>query len=291
MLASLLVSGLLAAAPSVPWTRDYTRAFALAGEQRRPLLLFFRNNCGGGNTPTNPVDVGGPIEHQEGLSPCDRMQDDVWESPLVIPLTERFVPLVLDGGDTTLEVRYQAVRMPTTLITDPWGNEIFRVTGYLERDKVTRILQAIPSDFAPLAPYGEALKKNGDDVAALMAAAQYYQANRLLQVSERLYEKASGTAAAAADLTARRQLAIARGLNLLLMGKDKDAVGVFEKALAGGHEAPGSDALLLGLVNAHLSGGRRKEAEAALKELEKGWPGSPYAKRARENFEGAGKAK
>jgi hypothetical protein len=218
------------------------------------------------------------------------MQEDVWESPLVTPLTERFVPLVLDGGDTTMEVRYQAVRMPTTLIADPWGNEIFRVTGYLERDKMTRILQAIPSDFGALAPYGEALKKSGDDVAALMGAAQYYQANRLPQVSERLYEKAAGTAAASTDLATRRQLAIARGLNLLLMGKDKDAAGIFEKALAGGHDAPGSDALLLGLVNAHLSGGRRKEAEAALKELEKAWPGSAYAKRARENFDGARKA-
>jgi hypothetical protein len=290
MLAGLLVSSLLAAAPAVAWTRDYTKAFAQAEEQRRPLLLFFRNNCGGGNTPTNPVDIGGPIQHQEGLSPCDRMQEDVWESPLVLPLTERFLPVVLDGGDATLEVRYQAVRMPTTLVADPWGNEIFRVTGYLERDKMTRILQAIPGDFAALAPHGQALKKNGDDLAALMGAAQYYQANRLPQVSERLYEKAAGTGAAGADRATRRQVAIARGLNLLLMGRDKDAAGTFAKALDGERTAAGSDALLLGLVNAHLSGGRRKEAEAALHELEKGWPGSAYAKRARENFEGARKA-
>jgi hypothetical protein len=286
----LVFSALVAAGPPVAWTRDYSRAFALAEEERRPLLLFFRNNCGGGNTPTNPVDVGGPIQHQEGLSACDRMQDDVWESPLVLPLTERFLPVVLDGGDATLEVRYQAVRMPTTLITDPWGNEIFRVTGYLERDKMTRILQAVPSDFAPLAPHGQALKKNGDDLQALMGAAQYYQANRLPQVSERLYEKASAAPAAAADLTTRRQLAIARGLNLLIMGRDKDAAGIFDKALDGARAAAGSDALLLGLVNAHLSGGRRKEAEAALRELEKGWPGSAYAKRARENFDGTRKA-
>ena len=101
MLASVLAS-LLAAGHGVAWTRDYTKGFLDAEEHRRPVLLFFRNNCGGGNTPTNPIDVGGPIEHQEGLSPCDRMQDDVWENAAIASLTERFVPLVLDGGDATL---------------------------------------------------------------------------------------------------------------------------------------------------------------------------------------------
>src|SRR5262245_30386804 len=120
MLASLLLS-VLAGGPGIAWTHDYSKAFVDAQEQRRPLLLFFRKNCGGGSVPTNPVDVGGPIEHQEGLSHCDRMQDDVWENAAVIPLTERYIPLLIDGGDATLEVRYQAVRMPTTLITDPWG--------------------------------------------------------------------------------------------------------------------------------------------------------------------------
>ena len=283
----LLASSLLAAGPAVAWTRDYTKAYAAAGETRRPLLIFFRNNCGGGNLPTNPVDAGGPIEHQEGLSPCDRMQEDVWESPLVAPLTARYEAVVRDGGDTTLETKYQAVRMPTTLITDPWGNEIFRVTGYLEREKMTRILQAVPSDFAGLAEAGAALKANPSDFAALMAAAQFYQANRLPQVSERLYEKAAGTSVAGGDMAARRQVAIARGLNLLLMGRDKDAAATFDKALAEARNGPGSDALLLGLVNAHLQAGHRKEAEAALRELEKGWPESAYAKRARQNYEGA----
>ena len=237
--------------------------------------------------PTNPIDVGGPIEHQEGLSACERMQEDVWESPAVIPLTERYLPVVVDGGDATLETRYQAVRMPTTLITDPWGNEIFRVTGYLERNKMERVLEAIPGDFKPLAPFARALQKDANDLEALLGAAQYYQANRLPQVSERWYEKAAATPAAAADITVRRQVAIARGLNLLLMGRDKEAAATFEKALGEAPNAPGSDALLLGMVNANLQAGRRKEAESALQKLEKGWPGSAYAARARQNFDRA----
>ena len=47
---------------------------------------------------------------------------------------------------------------------------------------------------------------------------------------------------------------------------------------------PGSDALLLGLVNARLTQGKRKEAEAAVKRLEEKFAGSPYTARARQNL-------
>ena len=87
--------------------------------------------CGGGNRPQNPIVTGGPIQHQEGLSDCDLMQQDVWEPDAVIAAADRFSPLVVDGGDRTLQVRYQAMRMPTTLVTDPWGNEVFRTSGYI----------------------------------------------------------------------------------------------------------------------------------------------------------------
>src|SRR6202008_2072075 len=103
-----------AAASAIPWTRDYTKAFSDAEERRLPVLLFFRSDCGGGNTPQNPLAVtvatprgaasGGPIEHQEGLSPCERMQQDVWENAAIVSAAERYVPVVLDSGDKTLEV-------------------------------------------------------------------------------------------------------------------------------------------------------------------------------------------
>ena len=273
---------MVAAGPSVAWTRDYTKAFAEAEQQRRPLLLFFRDNCGGGNLPTNPVAVGGPLEHQEGLSPCDRMQDDVWEDPGVVPLTERFLPVVLDGGDATLETRDPAVRMPTTLVLDPWGNEVFRVTGYLDRDKMSRVLQAIPRDFADLAAAGRVLKANPTDFGALVSAAQFYGAAGLPQVTERLYAAALASPGAS-DVVARRQAVIARGLNLMGgLKRGDEAAALFEKEIAAAPDGPGTDALMLGLVNARLVQGRRKEAEATVKELEQKYAGSPYTARAKQ---------
>jgi hypothetical protein len=289
MLAPVLLAALLAARPSIPWTNDYTKALSDAQEQRRPLLLFFRYNCEGSHAPINPVAVGGPIEHQEGLSPCERMQDDVWEDAAIVSAAERYLPVIIDTGDQTLQVRYQAVRVPTTLITDPWGNEVFRTTGYLERDKMARILRAVPKDFAPLAPAAQTLKANPTDFGALVSAARFYDEAALPQVSERLYAAALA-APGGTDVAGRRQVVISRGLNLMArLNRAEEAAGLFEKELAAAPEGPGSDALLLGLVNARLTQGKRKEAEAAVKQMEARFAGSPYTARAKQNLAAAGK--
>jgi len=281
-----LLAVLAMAGPAVSWTRDYTRAFADAEEQRRPVLLFFRAECGGGNAPQNPI-VTGPIQHQEGLSDCDLMQHDVWESPDTLKAVERYVPVIVDGGDRTLQVRYQAIRMPTTLVTDPWGNEVFRTSGYISRDKIIRILDAVPRDFTPLAPAGQTLKANPTDFGALVAAARFYESASLPQVSDRLYAAALA-APGTTDVAARRQAVISRGLVLMArLNRADEAAGLFEKELAAAPEGPGSDALLLGLVNARLTQGKRKEAEAAVKRLEEKFAGSPYTARARQNLAAA----
>ena len=280
-----LLAAMLAAGPSVTWTRDYTKALADAEEQRRPVLLFFNEDCGSGpaaNQPVNPIAVGGPIEHQEGLSACERMQQDVWENAAVVASAARYVPVLIEGGDRTLQVRYQAVRMPTTLVTDPWGNEVFRSSGFLPPDKVARILDALPRDFAPLAAAGRTLKANPSDFAALVAAGQFYEGAGLPQVSERLYASALN-APGAADLAARRQAVIARGLNLMAhLHHTDEAAALFEKEIAAAPGAPGTDALLLGLVNAQVAQGHRSQAEAAVKQMEEQFRGSPYTTRARQ---------
>jgi hypothetical protein len=288
LLAALPAVLLWAAGPGVPWTRDYTRAFADAEEQRRPILLFFRADCGGGNRPQNPIESG-PIEHQEGLSDCDLMQQDVWESAEIIKSTGRYVPVLVDGGDRTLQVRYQAVRMPTTLVADPWGNEVFRSSGYIPRDKVSRILEAVPRDFAALAQASRTLKANPTDLTSLLAAAQFYEGASLPQVSERLYARALA-GPRPADATAWRQAVIARGLNLMVrLQGSTEAAALFEKELAAAPHDPGSDALLLGIVNARLQDGRRKEAETAYHRMEKEFPASPYTSRARQNLDATAK--
>ena len=238
----------------------------------------------------DPIAAGGPIEHQEGLSACDRMQQDVWEDATVAAAATRFVPVLVESGDQTLQVRYQVIRTPTTLVTDPWGNEVLRVSGYFQKDKMLRFLGAIPADLKPLAPAGKALRDHPADFAALVAVAEFYQAARLPQVVERLYGLALNTPRAATPIDAWRKAVIARGLNLLVgMANPGAAAAVFEGEVAAAPDAPGTDALMLGTVNARLQQGKRKEAEAALQQMERKFPASAYTARAKQNVAGVAK--
>jgi hypothetical protein len=284
-LALPAVSG--AGRAKIEWSRDHARAFAEAEEGRRPVLIHFRNgNCGLVGAPVAPG--GGPRAdgYQTERNDCDLMELDVWESPLVAASAERFVRVLVDSGDQAVNVRYQVRASPTTIVTDPWGNEMLRVSHYLEPGKMDVLLNAVPRDFSALASWARALRENGADLKALMGAAAFYEVQGLRQVSERLYEKAQ---AAASDPIARRQASLARGLNLMIMGRGADAANVFGRALEDGPDQPGADALLLGLVNAHLTAGKRKDAEKAYAQLSRQFPESPYARRARENLEAAKK--
>ena len=211
MPTSLVLAGVFAAGlgkgPGIAWSKDYTRAFAEAEERRAPLLVHFRGaNCGRTTVPGATESRGGsrgdgitrPL-HDTELGDCDLMQQDVLENVMVVELTRRYVPVLVGPGDETLNTRYQVIVNPTTLFLDPWGNEIFRVSGYLERAKFSRILQAVPTDFAPLAAAGRGLREKPDDLAALAAVAAFYESQRLRQVSERLYERAQAAPAAAGD--------------------------------------------------------------------------------------------
>jgi hypothetical protein len=80
-----------------------------------------------------------------------------------------------------------------------------------------------------------------------------------------------------------RQAVIARGLNLLAgLNNAEAAAAVFQQEWTAGPGDAGSDALLLGVVNARLQQGKRSEAAAAVRTLEEKHPGSPYTVRARQ---------
>jgi tetratricopeptide (TPR) repeat protein len=293
---SLIASAAGEGKAKMAWTRDDVRAYQEAEERRQPLLIHFRGgNCGGRGTPGATEDRAGTGQaggisrplHMTDLSECDLMEQEVWEADRVARAAERFARVLVDSGDQHLNVRYQVVVNPTTLVTDPWGNEMLRVAGYLDPDKMERILSAVPRDFSALVPWARALRENGADLKALMGAAAFYESQGLRQVSERLYERAQG--AAATDPIARRQASLARGLNLLMMGRGQEAARVFGKALEEAPDQPGADALLLGLVNAHLTTGKRKEAGEAYARMSRQFPDSPYTRRAKENLDSARK--
>lgn len=276
----LLVVAIAAAyapARAIPWERDHGAAATAAEEKGAPLLIHFRSaDCSTGRQEYSVRDAA---------TDCDAMEETVWSSAAVMEAASRFVPVLTgDTSDRTLTRRYEVATMPTTLIADPWGNEIIRLVHYVDAPRVIRILNAVPRDFSALSPVALALRRDPRNGDALLKAAAFYEAARLPEIAEKYYERATASDAAGADAALRTRTALARGTNLLRMRKPAEAAGVLRAAFEGAPQAAEGDAILFGWMMAELQQGRTKEAERPYRELLARFPDSKYAPKATENF-------
>jgi tetratricopeptide (TPR) repeat protein len=267
MLAVLSLALLLAGAEksAIPWRVDAPQALTDAETKGQPVLLQFRTKCG-----TEKSD-------------CDLMQQ-VWSDPQVAAAAQRFVPVLAgEGGEGTLNVQYDVVK-PTTVLADPWGNEIVKLVGHVPRDRMLSLLQAVPKDFSPLRGTGLALRENREHFSALLSAASFYESQGLREFAEQYYARTETSTDRLADKTKRRLAVISRGTNLMKMGKHAEAADLFGRTLKKAPNGPMSDALLLGQVMAESQQGHKLEAERAFAELKQRFPDSPYVAKAREQF-------
>jgi hypothetical protein len=277
-----------AGTPRIDWGLDPPAAFKRAEEERRPLLLLLSSSsCGG----TAAIGVpGSGVFHTD----CERLELDVLSQADVGEAAARYVPLMLSlqnratVGPSATEAdvarRYKLATPPTLLLADPWGNEIVRLVGYTPRDRVLRILKALPADFAPLRSAGEALRADPVSLPALVSAAAFYESSGLGVFAERCYDRAADTPAARGSVEARRGLAVARGLNLLRLGQAKRAAEIFKAEVDAGATGPQADVVLFGWAMAELSQGNRDRAKAIADQLGRDFPASPYTERLRQNL-------
>lgn len=284
----LHVALLLAA--GITWTNDVPEALAKAATEGRPLLLQFRDplceatrDSGGqavgraGGRPAHGSVIRGDI-----LSPCARMEEDVWGHAETARAAARFVSVLVPEGSTRdVHRRYEVGTLPTALVADPWGNEIVRMINYVERERFVRILDAMPASFGPVSAPAQALARDPEDAAARFALGRFYEQAGLREVAEKYYEKAALLPKGRA-LHLRRDLALARGLNLLRLGQAARAGEIFHDELAAGPAAADDDVLLLGVTLSLVQQKKGREARAAVEDMEKRFPKSPYTAKARE---------
>jgi hypothetical protein len=274
----------------IPWGLDPTAVFRRAEEERRPVLLLLSGSSCGGTAPIGSPGSG--VFHTD----CERLEMDVLSQPDVVEATGRYALLLLSaqsravdgpsGTEADVARRYRLATLPTLLIADPWGNEIVRLVGYTPKDRVLRILAAMPADFAPLKAAGEALRTDPTSFPALRSAGAFYESVGLGIFAERYYERAAGTTAARENAAARRELALARGLNFLRLGQAKRAAEIFKSESEAGATGPQADAVLFGWAMAELTQGNRDQAKTLSEQLGRDFPASPYTARLQKNLAG-----
>ena len=280
------------AGSGVAWITDPVAAFQKAEEEGRPVLVLFTGDpCG------SRAEIGageGPAASRTFQTDCELLELDVLSTPEFAAAAARYLPLLFNRAgrtmvgqgpaDQDLRRRYEVGTIPTLLLADPWGNEIVRLVGRTPKPKVVQILSAMPEDFAPLRADGEALRKDAKAFTALLGAASFYESARLGPIAELYYERASRTAAASKDGAARRQLVLARGANLLKLGRAKDAVELLSAEAKRERDGPQADAVLFGWALASLASGDLSAARKLSEDLSRRFPDSAYTTRLRERL-------
>lgn len=124
----LLGTGLLGAirgdrpGGDIPWASDFQTAAALARRTHRPLLLSF---------------------HTPGCGWCAKLDAETFTDKRVVALSKRYVCVRLDSDvDAALCVRYVVLDYPTTLLLDPDGRELARLTGFIPPERFAPALTA-----------------------------------------------------------------------------------------------------------------------------------------------------
>ena len=127
LLGALLCVGILGAIrenhfqSDIGWAKNYEAGLEQARQTHKPLLLCF---------------------HTPGCEWCHKMDAETFTEPKVIELSQRFVCVRLDSEmDAAVAARYDVQEYPTTLIADPQGKDLARLSGYLSSDRFTRVLQ------------------------------------------------------------------------------------------------------------------------------------------------------
>jgi len=277
-----------AGGPRIDWGLDPAAAFKRAEAERRPVLLLLSGSSCGGTAAIGAPGSG--VFHTD----CELLEQDVLSQRDVVEAAQRYVPLMVSaqnramdgpsGTEANVARRYRLATLPTLLVADPWGNEIVRLVGYTPKDRVLRILGAPPADFAPLAKAGELLRADPFSLPALLSAAAFYESAGAGVFAERYYERAADTPAARESLQARRDLVVARGLNLLKLGQAKRAAEVFKSEVEAEATGPRADVVLFGWAMAELSQGNKQKAQALSDQLSRDFPGSPYQERLKQNL-------
>jgi len=144
-----------AKAEGVVWMRSLENAQKLSQVTNKPLLLdFWAHWCG----------------------PCKKMDSDVWSKEEIKELMENFIPVKIDIDiDSKNASKYGARSIPTIMITDSWGNELYKSVGYKDKNAILKLLTNFSVNLGGINRANQILLKKPDHVGLNLRVAQKYQ--------------------------------------------------------------------------------------------------------------------
>jgi thioredoxin-related protein len=184
-----------ASSGEVRWYTTLSQASPAALQVNKPILVeFWSQDC----------------------ASCEAMDVNVFSDERVASALSRLVPVRIDvDADQGTTRKYNVPGTPTLILTDSYGNELFRHVGMLTLEQMLPLLDEIPGDITKINTLSAALARNRNDFATLEALGHELRVARFYRSSNQYYSRALRTREAEQRADARATILLAAGRNYL----------------------------------------------------------------------------
>jgi tetratricopeptide (TPR) repeat protein len=153
---ALLVAGGPAKQPEIRWVRQFDAALKRAQTVKKPLLVdFWAEWCGW----------------------CHRLDQTTYVDPVVVKMSEDFVPVKVNTEGTPREVavarRYDVTSLPTIAFLSPAGRLILRLNGFQGPGQFPRAIEVAKERAVKIIGWEDDLERDPKDAEALSSLAAH----------------------------------------------------------------------------------------------------------------------
>ena len=220
----------------IPWRTNVRTASAAAVPANKPMLIeFWAVWC----------------------PPCKVMDEEVYTNAAVKEMMTKVLPVRIDVDTQESVVRqYGIASMPTLIFADSYGNELFRFTGNVSADTMTKLLDELPGDVTGINRLMPIIAKEKDNFAALEGLGRELKRVKLFRASNRYYDRAMRVRAPADQAVTRGDILVAMGENHLELKEYRDAEECFTRYLKEFRGGPQEARAARGLARARITSRR-----------------------------------
>ena len=252
---------------SVRWRGKLPEGMKEARELKKPVVVYF---------------------YVRGSEYCRQFEESVWGSTNVVKAAQEFVCVRVDGSQETGEARRLDVRgAPTVLVLDGQGEELGRVAGLVEAEKVVDVLTEAAHGKVTVREARRLATRDAADVEANWTAARSYLEEGREDLAEPLLRNV--VAHDEANRYGHTDSAMfALGLALGHRGQHASAAVCVTRLLEKWPEFKHKDKALYCLGLSRLASGQKEKGREALENLIREFPESSAVGSARQALEKLG---